>query len=132
MCTATCRQLSLLRNGDKFLTDAGGILVWNAKTQSDFPVQSVLLDSGNLVLSTHQRQLVSSRSEDNISSGVYKFYFDNNNVLRLLYDAPETSTVYWPNPDMLIWDTGRSTYDNRRTAVLDDFPNMLDSWPLRT
>ncbi|TXG52476.1 hypothetical protein EZV62_021645 [Acer yangbiense] len=143
-------KLSLLKNGDLSLTDATGIHIWNSKTFSgnSQPTQLVLSDTGNLVLCTLENvprllwqsfdsptdtllpeqpfansstQLVSSRSQGNCSSGFYKFFFDDDNVLRLLYTGPLISSVYWPLlwKGINLWDLGRTTYNNSRIAVFD-------------
>ncbi|KAL5847329.1 hypothetical protein ACOSQ3_010853 [Xanthoceras sorbifolium] len=139
-------KLSLLRSGDLSLTDAGGIQIWNSKTFSASPVQLVLSDRGNLDLLTVENkprslwqsfksptdtllpnqplirgaQLVSYRSRGNYSSGFYKLFFDTDNVLRLLYSGPEISTIYWPDPIILVFDLGRTTYNNNLTAAFND------------
>ncbi|KAL5844780.1 hypothetical protein ACOSQ4_010738 [Xanthoceras sorbifolium] len=139
-------KISLLRSGDLSLTDAGGIQIWNSKTFSASPVQLVLSDTGNLDLLTVENkprslwqsfksptdtllpnqplirgaQLVSYRSRGNYSSGFYKLFFDTDNVLRLLYSGPEISTIYWPDPIILVFDLGRTTYNNNLTAAFND------------
>ncbi|KAI3824495.1 hypothetical protein L1987_05955 [Smallanthus sonchifolius] len=60
-----------------------------------------------------------SRSLINLSSGIYKLYFDNDNVVRLLYRSNDITSVYWPKPWLLTWDAGRSTFNNSRFALLD-------------
>ncbi|PKI45869.1 hypothetical protein CRG98_033668 [Punica granatum] len=76
---------------------------------------------------TRFTELVSSRARGNISSGYYKFYFDNDNILRLLYSGPEISSVYWPHPYQLPWDYGRTTYNDSRVALLDSLGNFTSS-----
>ncbi|PKI06676.1 hypothetical protein CRG98_049616, partial [Punica granatum] len=76
---------------------------------------------------TRFTKLVSSRSSGNISSGYYNFYFDNDNVLRLLYSGPEVSSVYWPDPAVLPWESGRTTYNDSRVALLDPLGNFTSS-----
>ncbi|KAF7140847.1 hypothetical protein RHSIM_Rhsim06G0055900 [Rhododendron simsii] len=65
---------------------------------------------------TRNSRLVSSRSHNNFSSGFYSLFFDDDNLLRLAFDDPEISSVYWPDPD---WDNGRSSYDSSRIAALN-------------
>ncbi|CBI19456.3 unnamed protein product, partial [Vitis vinifera] len=113
-------KLSLLESGDLILTDAGRFIVWTIKRVGISPVQLHLFNTGNLVLRTsdgviqwqsfdsptdtllpHQpltrnTRLVSSRTKTNFFSGFYKFYFDNNNVLILVFDGPDASGIYWP------------------------------------
>lgn len=144
-------ELSLLKSGNLVLTDAGSVTVWAADTVSESPVHLYLQDSGNLVLQNLEggvlwqsfdfptntllplqmlaksRRLVSSRSESNYSSGFFKLYFDNDNVLRLLYDGPDTSSIYWPDPELLSWEAGRSTYNSSRTASFDSLGNFSSS-----
>ncbi|XP_061351044.1 putative receptor protein kinase ZmPK1 [Gastrolobium bilobum] len=137
-------KLSLLKNGNLILTDAGQFIVWTTNTDSSNPLEFLLYDTGNLVLQeqnngfilwqsfdyptdtllpdqhlTRYMKLVSSRSESNYSSGFYKLFFDNDNVLRLLYDGPQVSSVYWPDPWLVSWEAGRSTYNSSRVATLD-------------
>ncbi|GMN35042.1 hypothetical protein TIFTF001_005034 [Ficus carica] len=143
--------LSLLKTGNFVLTDAGLITVWATGTVSQSPTRLYLFDNGNLVLLTSEgvvlwqsfdsptdtllteqpltrySKLVSSRSETNFSSGFYKLFFDNDNVLRLIYDSIVLSSVYWPAPWLVSWDAGRSTYNNTKTAVLDSLGNFSSS-----
>ncbi|XP_030540122.1 putative receptor protein kinase ZmPK1 [Rhodamnia argentea] len=154
-------KLSLKKNGDLVLTDARHDVVWTIDTASlswsktpDCQLQ--LLDSGNLVLRgregnvplwqsfdyptdvllpeqnlTRNTTLVSSRSNGDFSSGYYKLYFDNDNVLRLLFDGPLISSVYWPDPSHVSWEVGRTTYNDSRVAVLDSLGNFTSSDDLK-
>ncbi|XP_040995995.1 putative receptor protein kinase ZmPK1 [Juglans microcarpa x Juglans regia] len=144
-------KLSLLKNGNLLLTDAGRFTVWATNTQSLSSVHLSLYNTGNLVvqnmegvtlwesfdfptdtllpqqLLTRSTRLVSSRSQTNYSSGFYKLYFDNDNILRLLHDGLEVSSVYWPEPGVVSWQAGRFTYNSSRIAVLDTFGNFSSS-----
>ncbi|KAK7310827.1 hypothetical protein RJT34_08580 [Clitoria ternatea] len=146
-------KLSLLRNGNLVLIDAARTLIWATATLSSSQLHLKLTNNGNLVLAaatsqptvvwqsfnsptdtllpgqpvTEQASLVSSRSTTNFSSGFYKFYFDNDNVLRLLYKGPNLSSVYWPAPWKLAIDQGRSTYNVTKIAVLDSFGSFTSS-----
>ena len=62
-----------------------------------------------------------SRRKCNYSSGFYKFFSDDDNVLRLLFDGLEISSVYWPGPRLVSWEAGRSTYNRRRNAMMIRF-----------
>ncbi|CAI9291801.1 unnamed protein product [Lactuca saligna] len=64
-------------------------------------------------------QLVSSRSSTNCSSGFYKLYFDIDSILRLHYEGPESTTVFWPDPGLLPWEARRNQYMYNRSATLD-------------
>ncbi|XP_060667808.1 putative receptor protein kinase ZmPK1 [Ziziphus jujuba] len=138
-------KLSLLRNGNLVLLDAGRINLWGTETTSPVSVYLQLHDSGNLVLYnirneslwesfesptdtllseqkiTKDASLLSSKSHTNYSSGYYTFYFDNDNVLHLLYQGPDPqiSNVYWPEPNEPPFRAGRTTYNNSKTALFN-------------
>ncbi|KAF7850020.1 hypothetical protein BT93_L0019, partial [Corymbia citriodora subsp. variegata] len=150
-------KLSLKKSGNLVLTDASHSVVWPTDTTSlswsRTPIHQLqLLDSGNLVLHdregnilpwrsfnyptdvllpgqklTRNTPLVSSRSKGNFSSGYYKLLFDNDNVLRLLFNGPLISSVYWPDPSRVSWENGRTTYNDSRVAVLDSLGNFTSS-----
>ncbi|KAJ1431069.1 putative serine/threonine-protein kinase [Sesbania bispinosa] len=146
-------QLTLRKDGDLILMDAGRTTIWNSATfsPSQLQLQLKLMDSGNLVLGTLQgttiwqsfnfptdtllpdqsflqtASLVSSRSTTNYSSGFYKLYFDNDNVIRLLFNGPALSSIYWPPTWISPIDIGRSTYNITRFAVLDSFGKFTSS-----
>ncbi|XP_004500314.1 putative receptor protein kinase ZmPK1 [Cicer arietinum] len=146
--------LSLLKTGNLILTDAAQSIVWSTNTASSKPLQLSLRDTGNLILQEHNNsnsiilwqsfdfptdtllpqqtlttftKLISSRSETNYSSGFYKLFFDNYNLLCLVYDGLEVSSVYWPDPLILDWQTSRSTYNSNRVATLNRFGNFSSS-----
>ncbi|KAI3504886.1 hypothetical protein L1887_26654 [Cichorium endivia] len=139
-------KLSLHDDGNLVLEDADRSIVWSTETKSTNGSLTLQLhDNGNLVLHqingepyllwqsfdyptdtllpnqpfTKNSQLVSSRSTTNFSSGFFRLYFENNNVLSLLYNGPEITSVYWPPPYMRTWEAGRSTFNNSRIAKLD-------------
>ncbi|TKY49592.1 putative receptor protein kinase ZmPK1 [Spatholobus suberectus] len=111
-------KLSLTHVGNTVLLDAALNSTWSSNSASLAPVELRLKDDGNLVLRelqgtvlwqtfdfptdtllpgqplTRHTQLVSSRSESNHSSGFYKLFFDDDNVLRLLCDGPDVSSFY--------------------------------------
>ncbi|KAF8024560.1 hypothetical protein BT93_F1664 [Corymbia citriodora subsp. variegata] len=154
-------KLSLKKNGDLILTDARDAIVWATYTasllRSKTPVHQLQLeDSGNLVLLdregnvplwqsfdyptnvllpeqnlTRNTPLVSSQGNRNFSSGYYKLYFDNDNVLRLLFNGPFISSVYWPDPGQVSWEARRTTYNDSRVAVLDSLGNFTSSDDLK-
>ncbi|XP_020232525.1 putative receptor protein kinase ZmPK1 [Cajanus cajan] len=144
-------KLWLLNSGNLVLLDAAQITTWSSNTASHTQVTLLLHDDGNLVLRDSQgtilwqsfdsptdtllpgqpltrfTQLVSSRSETNHSSGFYKLRFDDDNVLRLIYDGPYVSSQYWPQPWLLSWEAGRFNYNSTRIAVLDSLGNFTSS-----
>ncbi|KAK7255936.1 hypothetical protein RIF29_29365 [Crotalaria pallida] len=146
-------KLTLSRNGNLDLVDAGQFNVWSSETTSYNQVELYLKDDGNLVLHepylngtilwqsfdhptdtllpgqplTRHTQLVSSRSESNHSFGFYKLTFDDENELRLLYDGPDVSSAYWPQPWLVSWEAGRFTYNSSRIAVLNSLGHFISS-----
>ncbi|KAI9106704.1 hypothetical protein K1719_022232 [Acacia pycnantha] len=143
--------LTLSNNGNLILSDVGATAIWTTTTSSSSEVYLMLRDNGNLVLRTSQgtvlwqsfdsptdtllpgqpltekASLISSRSTTNFSSGFYKLYFDNDNVLRLLFKGPNVSSVYWPDTWKLPVDEGRSTYNITKIALLDPFGHFTSS-----
>ncbi|KAF7142145.1 hypothetical protein RHSIM_Rhsim06G0056300 [Rhododendron simsii] len=137
-------ELSLLKSGNLILTDAAQFTVWSTNTKSISPLQLQLLNTGNLVLRnpsdsmnvwesfdsptdtllpnqpiTRNSRLVSSRSHNNFSSGFYSLFFGDDNLLRLAFDGPEISSVYWPDPGVISWDEGRTSYNSSRIAAFN-------------
>ncbi|RDX89930.1 putative receptor protein kinase ZmPK1, partial [Mucuna pruriens] len=101
-------------------TEAGGVVLWQS---FDFPTDTLLPQQ----VFTRHTKLVSSRSDTNKSSSFYTLFFDNDNILRLLYDGPEVSGLYWPDPWLSTWNARRSTYNNSRVAVMDTLGNFSSS-----
>ncbi|KAK7410067.1 hypothetical protein VNO78_00553 [Psophocarpus tetragonolobus] len=148
-------KFSLLQNRNLALNDADDSLVWSSNTisLSTVAVRLFLDNTGNLVLREisgagvvlwqsfdfptdtllplqvfkRHAKLVSSRSETNKSSGFYSLFFDYDNILRLLYDSPEVSGLYWPDPWLAPWGAKRATYNNSRVAVMDTLGNFSSS-----
>ncbi|KMT15485.1 hypothetical protein BVRB_3g058400 [Beta vulgaris subsp. vulgaris] len=97
-------RVSLRRNGVMVLTDYDGATAWETNTTK--------LDN---------KRLVSRIGPQMFGSGYYTFTFDSDNVLRLMYDGPEISSIYWPDKISLATDqSGRSHDNNTRIAMLDD------------
>ncbi|KDP26472.1 hypothetical protein JCGZ_17630 [Jatropha curcas] len=147
-------KLWLLETGNLVLIDGGDkSIAWytNAVSRSA-PSEVILYDSGNLVLQnmegailwqsfdfptdtllplqnfTKNMQLVSSRSKTNFSSGFYKLFFNNDNLLRLLYDGVQDTSIYWPIPWLVSWAIkGRFAYNSRRFAFLDSSGKFTSS-----
>ncbi|AES79183.1 putative protein kinase RLK-Pelle-SD-2b family [Medicago truncatula] len=145
-------KLFLLNNGNILLLDAGQHYTWSSNTASDAPLELYLKEDGNLVLRelqgstilwqsydfptntllpnqplTRYTKLVSSRSQSNHSSGFYKCFFDDNNIIRLDYDGPDVSSTYWPPPWLLSWEAGRFNYNSSRIAFLDSLGKFISS-----
>ncbi|KAI3811841.1 hypothetical protein L1987_21573 [Smallanthus sonchifolius] len=139
-------KLTLWKDGNLVLIDAGQYIIWSTQTESESSsVQLKLHNTGNLVLQQQQQhtlwqsfdyptdtllpnqlftrntQLVSSRSSSNHSSGFYKLFFDNDSILRLIYNSPETTSIYWPDPRLRTYLIGRFQYIDSRRASLDSY-----------
>ncbi|KAJ0027670.1 hypothetical protein Pint_35319 [Pistacia integerrima] len=150
-------KVTLRRNGAMVLTDVDDSVIWMTNTTSTSAYRAELLDTGNLVLTnadgkilwqsfdyptdtllpnqlfTKSTQLISRLGKGNYASGYFMSYFDNDNVLRLMYDGPDISSVYWPNPDYDVWQNGRTSYNSSRIAFLDETGSFLssDKWQFR-
>ncbi|KAK3003148.1 hypothetical protein RJ639_018674 [Escallonia herrerae] len=140
-------NLSLQRNGVMCLTDVDGKVVWHTNITTNNAQRAEVLDTGNLVLKdpqgeilwqsfdyptdtllpsqtfTMSNKLIAVVKKGNFASG----YFSNDNVLRLFYDGPETSSIYWPNLAFSIFQNGRASYNSSRIAVLDDMGRFASS-----
>ncbi|KAM1271773.1 hypothetical protein ACFX2I_032651 [Malus domestica] len=146
-------RLSLRRDGAMVLTDVDGTAVWgtNVNSSSSRADMAVLLDSGNLVLKdkrgkvlwqsfdipthtllpnqpfTKSKKLISTLGKGTFGTGYFSFSFDNDNVLKLMFDGPDTSSLYWPDPDYNVFAGGRTNYNSSRVAVLDELGNFFSS-----
>uniref|UniRef100_A0A0E0H6W7 non-specific serine/threonine protein kinase n=1 Tax=Oryza nivara TaxID=4536 RepID=A0A0E0H6W7_ORYNI len=47
------------------------------------------------------------------------FYFDSSNILNLMYDGPEISSNYWPDPFEKWWDNNRTAFNSSRHGSFD-------------
>ncbi|CAI0427341.1 unnamed protein product [Linum tenue] len=144
-------KLSFRSNGALVLTDVDGFLVWETNTSSTDASLAELLDTGNLVVKNpggkilwqsfdsptdtllptqffkKSSTLVSKSGPGNFGSGYFSLLFDNDNVLRLIYDGPEVSSIYWPNPDYNVYQNGRNNYNSSRIAVLDEMGEFVST-----
>ncbi|XP_058109422.1 putative receptor protein kinase ZmPK1 [Magnolia sinica] len=144
-------RISLNRDGNMVLLDTDGSSIWNTNTSSSDVDRAELTNDGNLVLRdmngnilwqsfdyptdtllpsqpiTRRKRIVSARGRGTFSPGYFSLYFDNDNVLRLMYDGPEISSVYWPNPDNGVFGNFRTNYNSSRYAVLDAMGRFMSS-----
>ncbi|EXB36711.1 Putative receptor protein kinase ZmPK1 [Morus notabilis] len=146
-------RMTLHKNGNMVLTDAFGSSVWSTNTFSASTVEVRLLETGNLVLFDQGKEkiiwesfdfptdtllplqrlvknttLVSMRSKGSYLNGIYNFKFDDNNVLNLIYDGPQISSIYWPRKaGGDVFDLGRTPYNSSRVAILDEFGRFVSS-----
>ncbi|GFZ10215.1 hypothetical protein Acr_21g0008140 [Actinidia rufa] len=113
----------------RFLASAGNLVL--TRLESDHILWQSF-DSPTDTLLPHQMltrytSLSSSRSQTDHSSGIHKLFFDNDNALKLLYTGPQVSSIYWPDPWLMIWDTGRTTYNSSQIAILDPLGHFRSS-----
>ncbi|XP_010256774.1 PREDICTED: putative receptor protein kinase ZmPK1 [Nelumbo nucifera] len=144
-------RVLLQRDGTMVLTDADGSVVWATNTTKTKVDRAELLNTGNLVLKdplgkilwqsfdfptdtllplqpfTTNIRLTSAKGRGDYSKGYYNFYFDNDNVLRLMYDGPEISSLYWPNPEFSVSGNGRTNYNSTRIAGFDEMGRFSSS-----
>nr|XP_010920495.1 putative receptor protein kinase ZmPK1 [Elaeis guineensis] len=144
-------KISFRKDGGMVLADTDGTVVWSTNTSSTLADRVQLLDTGNLVVQdprgkilwqsfdsptdtllpkqpiTKTIRVVSAAAPRSLSAGYYGLYFDNDNVLRLIYDGPDISSIYWPNPDDDVFQNDRTKYNSSRYAVLDEMGKFVSS-----
>ncbi|KAK3406920.1 hypothetical protein EUGRSUZ_K03053, partial [Eucalyptus grandis] len=144
-------KVTVRGTGALAVTDADGSVVWEAHTTSTDACSLELLNSGNLVLRgphrrklwqsfdhptdtllptqllTKSKKLVSYLKGGEFHSGYFNLYFDHDNVLRLMYDGPDISSLYWPNPHFNVSTNGRTNDNSSRVAVLDETGHFQSS-----
>ncbi|CAB4310532.1 unnamed protein product [Prunus armeniaca] len=150
-------RVSLSRDGSMVLRDVDGTIVWESSTftPTGGAERAELLNSGNLVLKdsqgktvwqsfdfptdtllpnqpfTKSMKLISMLGRGNVGTGYYSFYFDHDNVLRLIYDGPDMTSVYWPNPSYRVLANNRTNYNTSRIAGFDEMGNFVSSDDLK-
>ncbi|XP_031267807.1 putative receptor protein kinase ZmPK1 [Pistacia vera] len=144
-------RLTLHGNGNLVLTDEDESVVWSTDTLTNAGVEARLLETGNLVLVNQAKRiiwesfefptdtllpsqpftknttLVSMRSRGTYLSGVYNLKFDDNIVLNLIFNGPLLSSVYWPSTKVTVFESGRTSYNSTRKAILNDFGHFESS-----
>uniref|UniRef100_A0ACD5XW54 Uncharacterized protein n=1 Tax=Avena sativa TaxID=4498 RepID=A0ACD5XW54_AVESA len=148
-------RLTFQKDGGLALLDYNGTAVWSTNTTATRASHAELLDTGNLVIRdpdgrilwrsfdsptdtllpsqpmTRNTQLVSASARGLLYSGFYKLYFDNDNQLKLMYNGPEVSSIYWPDPFNKEWVNQRTTYNSSRHAILDQTGQFVSSDQLK-
>ncbi|KAJ3708659.1 hypothetical protein LUZ61_012364 [Rhynchospora tenuis] len=118
--TNKINRAQLLDSGNLVVTDLSGRMLWESfdnPTDTLLPYQRITKDN----------KLVSSAAKGVISSGYYQLYFDNNNILQLIYNSPNLTSIYWPDPFNKWWENNRTTYNSSRIGVLDDLGYFMGS-----
>ncbi|KAM3412116.1 hypothetical protein ACQJBY_003663 [Aegilops geniculata] len=140
-------RVSFGDGGKLALADANGTTVWDSKNAGSKHFTVSLLDTGNLLVAHPSSGRAVWQSFDwptdtllpsqpltkdtRLVAGYYSLYYDNDNVLRLLYDGPQIASIYWPDRDIGVFGSGRTNYNNSRIGVLDDTGVFLSSDNLR-
>ncbi|XP_059305520.1 putative receptor protein kinase ZmPK1 [Lycium ferocissimum] len=145
-------KLTLRKNGALVLTDVDDTIVWQTNTTSFDTEKAELLETGNLVLKnprgdilwqsfdlptdtllpnqyfTKSHRLVPPLRKGSFSPGYFSLYFDSDNVLRMIYDGPQVSSKYWPNPDIInVYEIGRTSQNSTRLAYFDKIGRFFSS-----
>ncbi|XP_076926384.1 putative receptor protein kinase ZmPK1 [Bidens hawaiensis] len=121
--TRDTTQTALLRlnnSGNLFLLNRDGKVLWQS---FDSPTDTLLPNQPLTKLVS----LVSSRSSTNHSSGFFKLFFDNDNVVRLVYSDSKLTGIYWPDPEFRAWESGRNIYGSRRIATMDSSGHFIST-----
>ncbi|KAM5546477.1 hypothetical protein ABKV19_002419 [Rosa sericea] len=113
-------RAELLNSGNLVLKDPNGTILWQS---FDFPTDTLLPNQPFTKSST----LVSNLGRGNFGAGYFNFYFDNDNVLKLMYDGPDISSLYWPDPGYSVSENGRNAVNSSRIAVLDELGSFSSS-----
>uniref|UniRef100_A0ACD5W2E3 Uncharacterized protein n=1 Tax=Avena sativa TaxID=4498 RepID=A0ACD5W2E3_AVESA len=137
-------RISLNHEGNLVLTDVNGSTAWESNTGWGRGTTVALLDTGNLVIKASTDKIIwqsfdsptntllpsqrLTRENRLVSQSDYHvLYFDNDNVLRLLYNGPDITSIYWPSPDYNAVQNGRTRFNSTKIAVLDHEGNFLSS-----
>lgn len=134
--------LTLRKDGNMVLTDYDGAVVWQAADYLRNVQHAQLLNTGNLVMKNTSGSIVWESFDsptDTIlptqritaatelvpttqsrAPGNYVFRFNDISVLSLIYNVPDVSDIYWPNPDNSVYDNNRSRYNSTRLGSLDN------------
>ncbi|CAO2036819.1 unnamed protein product [Urochloa humidicola] len=110
--TPAADRAQLLDSGNLVVSDAAGNTLWQS---FDWPTDTLLPDQPI----TRYKRLVSASAKGLPYSGYYNFYFDSNNILNLIYDGPEISSNYWPDPFKRWWENNRTAFNSSRYGSLD-------------
>lgn len=144
-------KVTLRKTGALVLTDVDDTIVWQTNTTSFDIEKAEVLETGNLVLKnpkgdilwqsfdlptdtllpyqvfTKNHRLVPPLRKGSLSPGYFSLYFDIDNVLRMIYDGPLVSSIYWPNRERTVTQNGRSFLNSSRSAIFDGMGRFFSS-----
>ncbi|CAN6330946.1 unnamed protein product [Urochloa humidicola] len=132
--------ITLQKDGNMVLKDYDGTVMWQADGNFTDVQHAQLLNTGNLVIKDSRgntvwqsfdsptdtflptQQITATTklvpTTQSHSPGNYIFRFSDLSVLSLIYDVPEVSDIYWPNPDQTLYQDGRNQYNSTRLGIL--------------
>ncbi|XP_071676103.1 putative receptor protein kinase ZmPK1 [Lolium perenne] len=132
--------LTLRKDGNMVLRDYDDTMVWQAADYLRNVQHAQLLDTGNLVVKNTSgsivwqsfdsptdtllpSQLITAATQlvpttQSRAPGNYIFRFNDISMLSLIYNVPDVSDIYWPNPDISVFDNNRSRYNSTRLGSL--------------
>ncbi|KAJ1262467.1 hypothetical protein BS78_09G110000 [Paspalum vaginatum] len=141
--------MTIHKDGNMVLTDYDGTIVWQADGNFTDVQHAQILNTGNLVIKdsrgnniwqsfdsptdtflptqyiTATTKLVpTTQSHD---PGNYMFRFSDLSILSLIYNVPQVSDIYWPDPDQSIYQDGRNQYNSTRLGILDNSGTLASS-----
>jgi hypothetical protein len=116
--SANVRYAQLLNTGNLVLKNSSGDVVWQS---FDSPTDT-LLPTQHITAAT---KLVSTTEFHD--PGPHTFRFSDQSILSLIYDGPEVFDIYWPDPDVEIYQNNRSRFNSTRLGSLDNFGSFYSS-----
>ncbi|KAG8054477.1 hypothetical protein GUJ93_ZPchr0001g29870 [Zizania palustris] len=134
-------KVTLRKDGSLVLSDYDGTAVWQTNSTSAAAAAAELTDDGNLVvrgedgrvlwqsfdyptdtlLPTQPVTATARLTTTDVlhPTSFYSLRFDDRYVLSLVYDGPDISNIYWPDPDASSWVNYRISYNASRRGVLN-------------
>ncbi|XP_037444467.1 putative receptor protein kinase ZmPK1 isoform X2 [Triticum dicoccoides] len=104
------QHAQLLNTGNFILKNTDGKILWqsfDSPTDTFLPTQPITV-STKLVCTTQSR-----------APGNYIFRFSDVSILSLIYEIPQVSDIYWPDPDHSPFQNNRNQYNNTRLGILE-------------
>ncbi|CAL5042066.1 unnamed protein product [Urochloa decumbens] len=111
-------RAQLLDTGNLIIKGKGDIILWQS---FDSPTDT-LLPKQNITATT---KLVATQTL--LVPSHYSFHFDDQHILTLFDDEKDISFIYWPNPNINIWEKQRNSFNSTTIGVLDSSGHFLGS-----